>query len=95
MESTAGKSYQYLMEIQIQDKEAPVCELYGKKWQCGCACYAIHPKLKLEGQAGESAAVWVTFSTLQEQLSSLNVKKNHFSAPLVGTLSRVVATHAY
>ena len=32
MESIAGKSYQYLMEIQIQDTEAPVCELYGKKW---------------------------------------------------------------
>ena len=50
--------------------------------------------LRLEGQAGESAAVRVIFSTLQEQLSSVNVKNNHCSAPLVGTLSRVVATHA-
>ena len=33
------------------------------------------PSLRLEGQAGESAAVRVIFSALQEQLSSLNVKE--------------------
>ena len=52
------------------------------------------PSLRLEGQAEESATIRVIFSTLQEQLPSLNVKKNHCSAPLVGTLSRVVATDA-
>ena len=34
----------------------------------------------------------VIFSTLQEQLSSLNVKENNCYAALVGTLSRVLAT---
>ena len=95
MESIAGKSDQYPMEIQIQDTEAPVCELYGKKWySVDVLAMRLIPSLRQEGQAGESAAIWVIFSTLQEQLSGLNVKKNHCSAPLVGTLSRVVATHA-
>ena len=72
-----------------------MCELYGKKWHnVDVLAKRFIPSLRLEGQAGESAAIWVIFLTLQEQLSSLNVKTNHCSAPLVGTLSRVVATHA-
>ena len=66
-------------EIRIQWEqrtEAPVCELYGKKWH-GMDVLATRfiPSLRLEGQAGESAAVRVIFSALQEQLSSLKVKE--------------------
>ena len=83
-------------EIKIQHTEAPVCELYGKKWHSGdVLATRFIPSLRLEGQAGESAAMRVIFSTLQEHLSSLNVKENNCYAPLVGTLSRVLATHAW
>ena len=76
--------------------EVPVCELYRKNWHSvDVLAMRFIPSLRLEGQAGESAAIWVIFFTFQEQLSSINVKKNHCSAPLVGTLSRVVATHAF
>ena len=61
----------------------------------GCACYEIHPKLK----AGRSswricrhASHFFEFTGVMT--SSLSVKKNHCSSLLVGTLSRVVATHA-
>ena len=70
-----------------------MCGLYGKKWHgVDVLATRFDPSLRLEGQAGESATMRVIFSTLQEQLSSLNLKKNHCSSPLVGTLSRVVAT---
>ena len=72
-----------------------MCKLYGKKWHSvDVLATRFIPSLRLEGQAGESAAMRVIFSTLQEQLSSLNVKENNCYAPLVGTLSRVLATHA-
>ena len=68
-----------------------MCELYGKKWHSvDVLAVRFIPSLRLEGQAGESAAMRVMFSTLQEQLLIRNVKKNHCSAPLVRTLSRVV-----
>ena len=41
-----------------------------------------------ESQARDSAAMQVTFTRLQKQLSSRNME-GHFSAPLIGTLSRV------
>ena len=81
-------------ELKIQLTEAPVYELYGKKWHSvDVLATRFIPSLRLEGQAGESAAMRVICST-KEQLSSLNVNENHCSALLVGTLSRVVATHA-
>ena len=68
-----------------------MCELHGKKWHSvDVLASRFIPSLRLEGQAGESAAMRVMFSTLQEQLLIRNVKKNHCSAPLVRTLSRVV-----
>ena len=67
-----------------------MCELYGKKWHSvDVLASRFIPSLRLEGQAGESAAMRVMFSTLHEQLLIRNVK-NHCSAPLVRTLSRVV-----
>ena len=67
-----------------------MCELYGKKWHSvDVLASRFIPSLRLEGQAGESAAMRVMFSTLQEQLLIRNVK-NQCSAPLVRTLSRVV-----
>ena len=67
------------------------CQLYGKKWhRVDVLAMRFIRSLRPECQAGESAAIWVIIFTFQEQLSSLNVKKNHCSAPLVGTLSRVV-----
>ena len=71
-----------------------MCELYGKKWHSvDVLAMKFIPswKVKLENLPPYESS----FLTLQEQLSSLNVKKKHCSAPLVGTLSRVVATHAY
>ena len=63
-------------ELKIQSTEAPVCELYGKKWHSmDVLATRFIPSLRLEGQAGESAAVRVIFSALQEQLSSLKVKE--------------------
>ena len=63
-------------KLKIQDTGAPVCELYGKKWHSvDVLATRFIPSLRLEGQAGESAAVRVIFSALQEQLSSLNVKE--------------------
>ena len=65
-------------------------ELYGKKWHSvDVLASRFIPSLRLEGQAGESATMRVMFSTLHEQLLIRNVK-NHCSAPLVRTLSRVV-----
>ena len=67
-----------------------MCELYGKKWHSvDVLASRFIPSLRLEGQAGESAAMRVMFSTLHEQLFIRNVN-NHCSAPLVRTLSRVV-----
>ena len=45
-------------ELYIPDTEAPVCELYGKKWQSvDVLDMRFIPSLRLEGQAGESAAI--------------------------------------
>ena len=93
MASIAGKSDQYQLvsnenlKFKIRKHPCVNCtERSGIVWMC---------LLWNSSQAGRSAAIWVIFLTLQEQLSSLNVKANHCSASLVGTLSRVVTTHAY
>ena len=75
MASIAGKRDQYPMRtLNSRYTKAPVCELYGKKWH-SAPLRDSSTRLRLEGQAGESAAVRVIFSALQEQLSSLNVKE--------------------
>ena len=48
-------------------------------------CYEIHPKLKAGRSSWRICRHASYLFDLQEQLSSLNVKKNHRSAPLVGT----------
>ena len=68
MTSIAGKSDEYPEEISIQDTEAPVCELYGIKWHAlNVLATRFTPSFRPEGQAGESAAMRVIFSNLQEQ----------------------------
>ena len=49
-------------------------------------CYEIHPQLKAARSSWRICRHASHLFDLQEQLSSLNVKKNHRSAPLVGTL---------
>ena len=51
-------------ELLIQDTETTVCQLYGKKWHTvDVLATRSTPSLRPKGQAGESAAMRVIFST--------------------------------
>ena len=49
-------------------------------------CYEIHPQLKAGRSSWRICRPASYLFNLQEQLSSLNVRKNHRSAPHLGTL---------
>ena len=82
-------------ELKIQRTEAPVCELYGKKWH-GMDVLATRfiPSLRLEGQAGESAAVRVIFSTYRSNYRASMWRRTIVLLPSFARYGRVVATHA-
>ena len=95
--SIAGKSDQYPRRtLNSRYGSTRVWTVRKEVAYCGCACYEIHPKLKARRSSWRICRhAGHLFDLTGVIISSLNKKKNHCSAPLVDSLSRVAATHAY
>ena len=86
MASIAGKSDQYPMRT-LNSRYGGARIYVNCTERSGIVrCYEIHPQLKAGRSSWRICRHASHLFDLQEQLSSLNVKKNHRSAPLVGTL---------
>ena len=94
MASIAGKRDQYPMRtLNSRYTKAPVCELYGKKWH-SAPLRDSSTRLRLEGQAGESAAVRVIFSTYRSNYRASMWRRTIVLLPSFARYGRAVATHA-